>query len=55
MGNRGRQQEAGKGEPQEGQQPKQMARLLPGKVGRKAGRGRGCRKSPHLPGRGEGL
>lgn len=48
-----RQQEAGRGEPREGQQRKQSARLLPGKVGRKAGRGMGGRESPPLPGRAE--
>lgn len=50
----GRQQEAGKEEPQEGQQPKQLARLLPGKVDRKAERVGDCRENPHLPDRGKG-
>lgn len=37
------------------QQPKQLARLVAGKVGRMAGRGRGCREKPCSLDRGEAV
>ena len=43
--------EAGTGEPQEGQQPEQLARLLPWKVGRE---GKGRQREPPLAGQGRG-
>lgn len=55
LGSGGGQQEVGKGEPREGQQTKQLARLLPGKVGKEARRQKRLQRKPLLsPCRGEG-